>query len=159
MPRPAIAATAFSALLLCAACASSPPPVAPAPVDLDALTAQVRAAETAFAKTMADRDHAAFASFLADDAIFVNGTKPTRGKAAIAADWQRFFSGPAPFSWKPETVVVLDDGSLAQTKGPVWDPAGVVIAEFRSTWRQESPGVWKIVFDDGACACPQKPAP
>lgn len=158
MPRHAIAATAVSALLLCAACATTVPPAAPAPVDLDALTAQVRATETAFAKTMADRDHAAFASFLADDAIFVNGTKPIRGRAAIAADWQRFFTGPVPFSWKPETVVVLDDGSLAQTKGPVWDPAGNVIAEFRSTWRQESPGVWKIVFDDGACACPPKPA-
>ena len=151
-----LAATAVSAMLLCAACATTAPaPVASAPVDLDALTEQVRAAETAFAQTMADRDHAAFASFLAEDAIFVNGTKPIRGKAAIAADWVRFYTGPVPFSWKPETVVVLDDGSLAQTKGPVWDPAGNVIAEFRSTWRQESPGVWKIVFDDGACACPK----
>ena len=161
MPRRATTvATAVSAFLLCAACATTtPPPAAAAPVDLDALTEQVRATETAFAKSMADRDHAAFASFLAEDAIFVNGTKPIRGKAAIAADWQRFFSGPVPFSWKPETVVVLDDGSLAQTKGPVWDPAGNVIAEFRSTWRQESPGVWKIVFDDGACACPPRPQP
>lgn len=151
-----LAATAVCALLLCAACATTAPaPVASAPVDLDALTEQVRAAETAFAQTMADRDHAAFASFLAEDAIFVNGTKPIRGKAAIAADWVRFYTGPVPFSWKPETVVVLDDGSLAQTKGPVRDPAGNVIAEFRSTWRQESPGIWKIVFDDGACACPK----
>ena len=152
------AAAAFLACLFAGACASTPPP-APAPVDLAALTSQVRATETAFARTMAERDHAAFAGFLADDAIFVNGTKPTRGRDAIAADWLRFFSGPAPFSWRPETVVVLDDGSLAQTKGPVFDPEGNLIAEFRSTWRQESPGVWKIVFDDGACACPPKPRP
>lgn len=144
------------ALLLAAACATMPPP---APVDVAALTEQVRATEIAFAKSMADRDHAAFASFLAEDAIFVNGTRPIRGKAAIAADWLRFFSGPAPFTWAPETVVVLDDGSLAQTKGPVHDPSGKLIAEFRSTWRQQSPGVWKIVFDDGACACTPPPPP
>jgi uncharacterized protein (TIGR02246 family) len=156
MPRPARLVPAAAALLL-AACATGPS--RPAPADLAALADQVRAAETAFAKTMADRDHAAFASFLADDAVFVNGTNPTRGKPAIAADWQRFFTGPAPFSWRPETVVVLADGTLAQTKGPVHDPSGKTIAEFRSTWRQEAPGVWKIVFDDGACACPPRPQP
>jgi ketosteroid isomerase-like protein len=150
---------AAAVVLLLGACASRPPaasPPAPAPVDVAALTEQVRAAETAFAKTMADRDFAAFQSFLADDAIFVNGTRPIRGKAAIATEWQRFYAGPAPFSWRPETVVVIDDGTLAQTKGPVYDPAGAHIAEFRSTWRQESPGVWKIVFDDGTCTCPAK---
>ena len=31
--------------------------------------AQVRAAETAFAKSMADRDHAAFTALLADDTV------------------------------------------------------------------------------------------
>ena len=149
-------AAATLPVLLACACASTPA-APPAPVDLDALAEQVRATETAFARTMADRDHAAFSAFLADDAIFVNGTKPTRGRDAIAADWLRFFSGPAPFTWRPETVVVLADGSLAQTKGPVHDPEGNLIAEFRSTWRQESPGVWKIVFDDGACACPPRP--
>jgi ketosteroid isomerase-like protein len=142
--------------LLLGACATAP---ASAPLDVAALAGQVRAAETAFAKTMADRDHAAFVAFLADDAIFVNGREPIRGRAAVAADWKRFFDGPAPFSWAPETVVVLDDGTLAQTKGPVRDPAGAVIAEFRSTWRQEAPGVWKVVFDDGACVCPPRPAP
>ena len=70
----------------------------------------------------------------------------------------QFFDGPAPFSWKPETVVVLDDGSLAQTKGPVFDPSGKHILEFRSTWRREPDGGWKIIFDDGACRCAD-PAP
>ena len=37
----------------------------------DELVAQVRAAETAFAKTMATRDSVAFASFLADEALFL----------------------------------------------------------------------------------------
>lgn len=151
------AAACAGAALLLAACASAPrAPGAPAPADLATLTAQVRAAETAFAKTMADRDFAAFTSFLADDAIFVNGTRPLRGRDAIAAEWKRYFDGPVPFSWSPATVVVLDDGSLAQTKGPVLDPGGRPIAEFRSTWRRDATGAWKIVFDDGACACAEK---
>ena len=113
-------AVALSALLL-AACASTPPHAAP--VDVAALAEEVRAAETAFAKSMADRDAAAFASFLADDAIFVNGTKPTRGKAAIAADWSRFFVGPAPFTWRPETVVVLNPSSEARNPSRLpWRP-------------------------------------
>ncbi len=79
----------------------------------DELTSQVRAAETAFAKTMADRDHAAFASYLADEAIFF-GQGVLRGKAAIAAGWKAYFEGAAaPFSWEPRTVEVLDSGTQA----------------------------------------------
>lgn len=144
-------------LLLLGACAGTGAGK-PADVDLAELTKQVTAAETAFAQTMADRDFDAFAAHIADDAIFVNGRTPLRGKTVILADWKRFFDGPAPFSWKPETVVVLDDGSLAQTKGPVFDPSGKHILEFRSTWRREPDGGWKIIFDDGACRCAD-PAP
>ena len=140
-----------------AACASQPA-AQPVP-DVAELTRQVHATETAFAQTMADRDFEAFAALIADDAIFVNGRTPLRGKTVILADWKKYFDGPVPFSWKPETVVVLDDGSLAQTKGPVFDPAGKHILEFRSTWRREPDGSWKIIFDDGACRCADKPAP
>ena len=39
---------------------------------------------------------------IAEDAVFINGGKPLRGKAAIVEHWRRFYSGPrAPFSWKP----------------------------------------------------------
>ena len=138
--------------LALAGCAS-----APAAPDNAALVRDVTAAETAFAQSMADRDFDAFAAHIAEDAIFVNGRSPLRGKAAILADWKKYFDGPAPFSWKPETVVVLDDGSLAQTKGPVFDPSGKPFLEFRSTWRREADGTWKVVFDDGACRCDPKP--
>ena len=77
-----------------------------------------------------------------------------RGKAAILAAWGKYFEGAqAPFSWRPETVVVLDGGQLAQTKGPVFDPEGKPIMEFRSTWRRDPDGRWKVVFDDGTCLC------
>src|SRR2546425_7369015 len=95
-----------------AAC-SSAPPLAP-PSDRAALQREVTETERAFAKTMADRDHAAFTRFLADETVFFSGPAPLRGKDAVAAWWQRFYAKPAaPFSWRPERVEVLDSGTLA----------------------------------------------
>ena len=123
---------------------------APTPQSATNLQAEVRAAERAFAKTMADRDHQAFTTFLADEAIFFGNPTPLRGKAAIAAGWQRFYDGPqAPFSWDPEVVEVLDSGTLALSSGPVKDPQGNVIGVFNSIWRREADGRWRVVFDKG----------
>jgi ketosteroid isomerase-like protein len=113
----------------------------------------VRAAETAFAASMAARDLDAFSALVAEEAIFFGGNGVLRGRAAVVAGWKPFFAGErAPFSWAPETVQVLDSGRLALSSGPVHDPAGKRIATFTSIWRQEAPGVWRIVFDKG-CAC------
>lgn len=148
--RPALALP----LLLLAGCATTQAPSLSGAADTDALAREVAAAETAFARSMAERDFEAFASHIADDAIFQPGPQTLRGKPAILAAWSTYFEGPeAPFSWKPETVVVLDSGRLAQSKGPVFNPAGEPILEFRSTWRRESNGEWKVVFDDGTCLC------
>jgi uncharacterized protein (TIGR02246 family) len=121
------------------------------------LQSQVREAERAFAKTMADRDHAAFASFLADEAIFLASNRVLRGKKEVAEGWRRFYEGPkAPFSWEPERVEVLDSGTLAISTGPVRDPDGKRAGTYNSTWRREADGSWKIVLDNGCppCECP-----
>jgi ketosteroid isomerase-like protein len=123
------------------------------------LTEQLRNAESAFAKTMADRDHAAFTSFLADETVFM-GRKTLRGKAAVAADWKRFYDGArAPFSWKPERVEVLDSGRLGMTSGPVYDENGQRIGTFNSVWRRDKDGRWRIVFDIGCPSCEPTPSP
>lgn len=125
-------------------------PVAAQPHDLEALTRQVTDAERAFARSMAERDHAAFTALLSEQAVFFNGPKVLTGKAAVAAAWKRFFeSKEAPFSWSPDQVVVLADGTLAQSTGPVRDPTGKPIARFNSVWRLEAPNTWRIVFDKG----------
>jgi ketosteroid isomerase-like protein len=124
------------------------------------LAQQVRAAETAFAKSMADRDHAAFATHVADEAVFFGRQKAQRGKAAVVAAWKPLFDGPtAPFSWAPENVEVLDSGTLALSSGPVRDPSGKQTGVFNSVWRREKDGTWKIVFDKGCppCDCGAKP--
>lgn len=149
-------------LLLTAAAnasAAAPAPV-PKPAALEALREQVRAREQAFAKTMADRDHAAFTSFLAEEAVFA-GSTALRGRQAVAAGWKRFFEGPqAPFSWAPEVVEVIGAGTLALSKGPVFDPSGKRTGTFTSTWRLEKDGVWRIVLDTGCppCQCGNEPA-
>ena len=117
------------------------------------LKEQVRKTESAFAKTMADRDAAAFASFLSEEALFFGPKAVSRGKSAVAEQWKRYFTAPeAPFSWRPEEVEVLDSGTLAMTSGPVFDPAGKRIGTFNSVWRREADGTWKIVLDKG-CDC------
>jgi ketosteroid isomerase-like protein len=117
--------------------------------DLETLRRQVEAAERAFARSMADRDLAAFERHLSEQAIFY-GRGVLRGKTAVVAAWKGFYEGAqAPFSWEPDQVDVLADGTLAHSTGPVRDPAGKRVSRFNSVWRQESPGVWRIIFDKG----------
>ena len=102
----------LASLGACTALAAAPRAMPPAD--------EVRVREQAFARTMADRDFEAFATFVADDAVFLNGGRPLRGKAAVLAHWQRFFdTADAPFSWTPDLVEALPDGRLAHSEGPV----------------------------------------
>ena len=141
-------AMAICLLMLVTGCAATKP------INQANLIEQVMASEIAFAKTMADRDHVAFMRFIADDAVFLNGGKPLRGKAAIGEYWKRFYAGPlAPFSWKPDLVEVSAVGVLAQSVGPVTSANGKIIARFYSTWRLEPDGNWRVVFDDGYDVC------
>ena len=125
--------------------------------DLSLLRRQVEETERAFAKTMADRDFAAFTSFLSGEVAFLSGPSPLRGKQQVADAWKRYFEKPdAPFSWEPETIEVLESGALALSSGPVHDAAGKLIGTFTSIWRLEAPGTWRIIFDWGneVCECP-----
>lgn len=137
------------ATAMLAACSASPARMLKAQAQRE-----VEATERAFAQTMARRDHAAFASFLADEAVFFGGNSVMRGKAEVAAGWKPLFNGAAaPFSWEPVQVEVLESGTLALSTGPVRGPEGKVVGVFQSIWRREAPGVWRIVFDKGGDVC------
>ena len=124
--------------------------VATAQDSLDARRAEVFAAERAFARSMADRDFAAFGRYVADDCVFFSDTMPLRGRDAVLAAWKPFFEGrSAPFSWEPDQVEVLASGELALSTGPVKNPDGVVTARFNSTWQRQPDGAWRVVFDKG----------
>lgn len=142
---------ALAGALFVAACAAGPQP-GDASLDRgDKAHDEVVATERAFAKTMADRNLNAFATFISDEAVFFSGPQPLHGRQAIVDYWARFYSKPAPpFSWEPAQVEVLASGTLALSTGPVRDPDGKLIGCFSSIWRQEAQGQWKIVFDRGS---------
>jgi ketosteroid isomerase-like protein len=118
------------------------------------LKKQVAEAERAFAATMKARDHAAFKTFVSDEAVFLSASGALRGKEAVASAWRRYYDKPAaPFSWEPEQVEVVDSGTLAYSGGPVYDPSGKVIGRFNSIWRLEAPGTWKVIFERGSEVC------
>ena len=154
-----ISITGITGITGIAALAALPAQAQPAAaVDLAALQAQVLAAERAFAQTMAQRDLAGFASHLSAQAVFFSGDRVLRGKAEVLAGWRAYFDGAqAPFSWAPDQVEVLADGSLAHSSGPVLNPTGTAVARFNSVWRQEAPGVWRVVFDKGSPLAPPRP--
>jgi ketosteroid isomerase-like protein len=149
------AAVVAACVTLVAGCAVTPPLSSTAD-----LQKQVADTERAFAKTMADRNHAAFVTFLSAEAIFFTSTLALHGRQQVADAWKPFYLKPdAPFSWKPETVEVLESGTLALSSGPVFDPAGKQFATFTSIWRLEAPGTWRIIFDKGndVCDCQKSP--
>ena len=132
----------------------------PTPADLSAAAAEVRAAETAFAKSMADRRLDRFTEFVAGDAVF-NGKQPHIGRAAVVATWKGYFDGPqAPFSWAPDAEAASTDGRLAVSTGVARDPAGKVISRFTTIWRKDGDGRWRVIVDHGVdapdCATPKK---
>jgi len=112
--------------------------------------AEVFAAERAFARSMADRDFAAFGRYVADDSVFFSGSTALRGRDAVLAAWKPFFEGAAaPFSWEPDQVEVLASGELALSTGLVKNPGGAVTARFNSIWQRQADGRWLVVFDKG----------
>jgi ketosteroid isomerase-like protein len=125
---------------------------ASAPVTMDGPSAgDVRAAEVAFARTMADRDFEAFLGFVSEDAVFFAGNRPLRGRDEIGAAWRPFFEGSEPpFSWTPDVVQVLESGGLALSSGPVMAASGEPAGRFNSVWRLEPDGRWRVIFDKGS---------
>ena len=124
------------------------------PASPDEARAQVRQAEQRFAASMAARDLKAFATFIAEDAVFIGGGNPLRGKAAVLAAWQGYFKAPeAPFSWQPEIVEVAASGTLGYSEGPVTSKDGTSTLRYFTTWQLQASGQWLVVFDNGYTVC------
>jgi ketosteroid isomerase-like protein len=127
--------------------------IASAQSTLESRREEVFAAERAFARTMAERDFAAFGRYVAADCVFFSGNTPLLGRDAVLAAWKSFFDGAqAPFSWEPDQVEVLASGELALSTGLVKDPAGAVAARFNTIWQRQPDGRWLVIFDKGGPA-------
>jgi len=119
----------------------------------------VRCQEIAFSHSVENKDVDAFKSFLDDDARFV-GRSVDKGPDEITTAWQVFFSDDGPaIKWRPQFVEVLEDGTLALTRGPYRmtskDADGTMVEHwgtFNSVWRKNAKGKWRVVFDAGNAA-------
>ncbi len=118
---------------------------------------EVRCREIGFSLAAEARDAERFASFIDADARFV-GNSVLHGTEAIVEAWQVFFSADGPsIKWRPQFVEVLEDGTLALTRGPyrviAIDESGdrsESWGTFNSVWRKQDDGSWKVVFDAGS---------
>ena len=120
------------------------------------LADQVRCREIGFSISAETRNAESFVSFIDSDARFV-GSSVTHGPAAIAEAWGAFFADNGPsIKWRPQFVEVLEDESLALTRGPyrmITTGENGEKAEhwgtFNSVWRLNEDGQWRVVFDAG----------
>ena len=142
--RPFVSA-AISVLFLCAPLAAAEP------------AEELRAAEIAFAASVAERDLELFKSFIDEDAVFV-GDSALRGREAIVQAWSVFFAEDGPtLTWHPDIVEVRPDG-LGLSRGPYTltttaegGAESTSSGSFNSIWRRADDGSWKVLFDAG-CA-------
>ena len=134
---------------------------ADAPAAVTGAAAAVRAAELAFAASVRDRDRVAFAALIADEAIFVSGTRVLRGKSEVLAGWDYLFAADAPtLDWHPE-IVEVQSGGLGLSRGP-WTFTGKggegakesASGIFNSVWRRQPDGRWQVIIDAGCPPCP-----
>ena len=117
---------------------------------------QVRCREITFSQSVEAQDISAFASFIDTDARFV-GKSVLHGPDAIADAWGVFFAEDGPLiKWRPQFVEVLEDATLALTRGPyrmtTHDEQGLQTEHwgtFNSVWRLHDDGEWRVVFDAG----------
>lgn len=152
----------ISCVLLPGIAAAEP---APSDDDNEALIAEVRCVEIAFAQSVADSDGDAFRDLLHPDARFVS-SRVARGRDEIVNAWAVFFGQDRPFlTWRPDIVEVLETGTLALSRGPyrlqATDPDGNVTEEwgtYNSIWQKQADGAWQIIFDAGSPAAEPPPA-
>ena len=118
---------------------------------------EVRCREIGFSRAAEMRDAVRFESFIDADARFV-GQSVVRGPDAVVAAWAAFFSIDGPsIAWRPQFVEVLENGTLALSRGPyrvssIGDDGQPMErwGTFNSVWRLHEDGLWRVVFDAGS---------
>jgi ketosteroid isomerase-like protein len=123
------------------------------------LAQDVRCREIGFSQSVEQQDISAFRSHIDADARFI-GSGVLRGIDSVAEGWGVFFTADGPtIKWRPQIVEVLENGTLALSRGPyrmqTTDDDGNEIERwgtFNSVWRLGADGQWRVVFDAGSPA-------
>jgi ketosteroid isomerase-like protein len=113
--------------------------------------------EAKFARDVAEKGGAGFASWFADDGVALgNGVAPVVGKVAIekSATWS-----PKDYqlTWTPTDGMMGPSGDMGYTwghyEGSSKDANGNPVktsGRYMTIWRKEKDGTWKVVLDAGA---------
>jgi len=123
---------------------------------IDPRRQDVVCAEVGFSRSVEKRDFDSFIAFLDPEARFVTGAV-SRGPEEIGRGWSGFFEQDGPrIRWRPAIVEVVANGTLAISRGPyrlttVGEDGELQHAWgiFNSTWRLDSAGEWRVLFDAG----------
>jgi ketosteroid isomerase-like protein len=118
--------------------------------------------EARFAKDVAARGGAGFASWFAEDGVTLgNGATPVVGKDAIAksANW---LAKDYQLTWTPTDAKMSPSGDIGYTwghfEGKSKDANGNPVTNsgrYITIWRHETDGSWKVVLDAGANDAPE----
>ena len=123
------------------------------------LVDDVRCREIGFSQSVENQDIEVFRSFIDADARFVGGSV-SQGVDQVAKAWSVFFTMNGPtIKWRPQIIQVLENGTLALSRGPYKsesvDEDGNSVENwgtFNSVWRLNDDGKWRVVFDAGSPA-------
>lgn len=119
--------------------------------------------ELSFARSVAEHDAIAFAEHVAEQATFdVARADPARGRDAIVKRFSGVIEGKQIRArWYPAVVTLGVSGDLAWSGGPLLIedldpkvPDRFLLSAFRSVWRKDGDGVWRVLFDDGGVPRP-----
>jgi len=118
--------------------------------------------EARFAKDVAVRGGAGFASWFADDGVTLgNGVAPSIGKDAIAKS-AKWLAKDYQLTWTPTDAKMSPSGDIGYTwghfEGKSKDANGNPVTNsgrYITIWRREKDGSWKVVLDAGANDAPE----
>ena len=111
--------------------------------------------ENSFAQSVTNGDMKAFAEHLHPDAVFLDGSVPRRGRAAVVEGWTPIIAGnDAALRWKANEVVISADAQIAYSRGPYSVEQRAADAKprfqvgtFSSVWVKGTDGVWRVLYD------------
>lgn len=137
------------AVSLAAACGRS--------VDVNAVAAEIRQADIAFARATAEHGADGWVSFFAEDGKMFRPGEVVSGPDSIRALVTPWFADEAfTLTWEPTFAEVTGSGDLGYTYGRYQstgrDSMGNAITGsgwYVTVWRRDASGAWKVVADIG----------
>ena len=127
---------------------------------------EVRQAEIAFDRAVADGDIEGFADMVAEDAVFY-GTSTLEGREAVVAAWRPLFDEDSGVTlrWRPTDIDVASSGDLAVSQGDyrltrVADDGSISVGagRFVTVWQRSEDGMWRAILDIGTPPQPIRPS-